>query len=86
MRIVEKDTEISTHFIVLDPTDDSPVTGLVTVDFDIYLVENSTDVDPPGVVISEVGNGIYLATFTPTELGIYYLRILHTTYNMRGWQ
>jgi hypothetical protein len=61
-----------------------PVTGLTQSDFTIYLSHNGA-ISSEAVTISEVGNGRYLYTFTPNEIGEWYILIIHSVYNPRGW-
>lgn len=61
-----------------------PVTGLGEGEFTTTLTYEGVVSSIP-VTISEVGNGRYLYSFTATSPGEWYLSIIHSTYNPRGW-
>lgn len=77
------DSLIQTEFEVFDSSN-NPVLGLVTADFIIFLSYNLANIVLP-VVINEIGNGRYGATFTPNADGFWELTIRNATYNQRGW-
>jgi hypothetical protein len=74
---------ISGVFVVYDYLH-VPVTGLTQADFDVYLSNDGVDAAEP-VSITEVGNGRYKYTFTPLSIGEWYILIVHSVYNPRGW-
>jgi hypothetical protein len=84
MIYIYKDVELEDEFIVLDEND-NPVTGLIQDNFTTLLynpdeeeVSNISAGIP--VTISEVGDGIYKATFTPDTFGNWEFIIYHATY------
>lgn len=67
--------QVTAPFTVFDLDGITPVAGLVDGDFSKVLRHESTASALP-VVISEVGGGDYVATFTPDALGHWYLRVV----------
>jgi len=65
-------------------TANAPVTGLVNGDFSKFLSVDGVN-SAVVVTVSEIGNGRYQASFTPTSTGFWYLLITNATYNPRGW-
>lgn len=79
-----KDEEFIDDFVVLDD-DNIPVTGLIQSNFTEKLFDPSdTEVANISggvpVTIVEVGNGVYRASFTPTEFGNWFLVVYNSTY------
>lgn len=63
---------------------DTAVTGLTAANFTIRLSFDLAS-SAIAVTITEVGNGRYAYTFTPDQVGYWYILITHATYNARGW-
>lgn len=83
-RSVQKlSTLVRTYFTVYDAAN-NPVTGLTDGDFDKLLAFNGSNSGLP-ITVSEIGNGRYMATFTPNLTGSYYMLIRNATYNPQGW-
>jgi len=61
-----------------------PVLGLVNANFTKYLAFNGVP-NATVVTVTEVGNGMYEATFTPNTIGSWHLLIRNAVYNPRGW-
>lgn len=72
------------HFTVFDE-DDAVVTGAVDGDFTKRLAKDDAN-DTTTVTVAEIANGRYVASFTPTSTGAYYLTVSHATHAPRGWQ
>ena len=73
------------YFSVYDSSD-AAVTGLVDGDFTKRLARDGVD-NPEAltILVTEIANGRYYATFTPSANGQHYLTISHATHNPRGW-
>ena len=63
----------------------NPVTGLVNGDFTKFVSRDGAD-SAVVATVSEVGNGRYTYTFTPTATGYWHLLFRNATYNKRGWE
>lgn len=61
-----------------------PVLGLTNGDFTKFVTFNGAN-SAVVVTVSEIGNGRYEATFTPTSTGMWQVLIRQATYNKRGW-
>lgn len=66
-------------------TSNTAVTGLTQANFTIRISAGGVD-QGTAVTITEVGNGRYTYTFTPTAVGYWHLLFTNATYNPRGWQ
>ena len=71
-------------FVVIDSTS-QPVLSLTGSDFTtkLYKPDNTEDI-VTSVSISELGNGLYRSSFTPTESGLWTLIVYNTTYFPEG--
>lgn len=74
---------VSGIFVVYDYLH-APVTGLLQSAFTTYLAHDGAS-SSEAITITEVGNGRYVYTFTPNDIGEWYILIIHSTYNPRGW-
>jgi hypothetical protein len=88
---ISKDAQLNeilyASFLVTD-SDGDAVTGLVTGDFTKKLY-NPSNVESSGtitVTVTELGNGMYKASFTPNAEGTWTLLITHATYLPLGVQ
>lgn len=75
---------IRSYFAVYDSSD-AAVTGLLDGAFTKLLSKDGAT-SAVTVTISEVGSGIYAASFTPNGVGAWDLVVRHATYNARGWE
>lgn len=66
-------------------TSNVAVTGLSQANFTIRISLNAVD-QATVVTITEVGNGRYTYSFTPSSTGYWHLLFTNATYNPRGWQ
>ena len=71
--------------VVVYDTTDTPVTGLLDGAFTKYVSQNGVSKSNT-VTVTEIANGRYSYTFTPTSIGYWHVLIIHATYNVRGWQ
>jgi len=62
----------------------NPVLGLVNANFTKVLAFNGV-LNATVVTVTEVGNGMYEATFTPGVIGSWHLLIRNAANNPRGW-
>jgi hypothetical protein len=60
------------------------INGLVDGGFTKRLSKDGAN-DTTTVTVTEIANGRYTVTFTPTATGFYELDIIHATYNPFGW-
>lgn len=78
---VQKDKLLEDNFSVTDSVG-NPVAGLVDGNFTRTLF-NPSGTEVSGtitVTITELGNGVYKASYTPNALGIWALTVYHATY------
>ena len=61
------------------------VTGLTGANFTKYISLSGVD-QSTTITVTEVGNGRYMYSFTPTVVGYWHLLFTNATYNPRGWQ
>lgn len=61
-----------------------PVTGLTNGSFAKSIFKDGVS-SGVFVMVSEVGSGRYLATWTPNATGYWHLHITNATYNKSGW-
>lgn len=63
-----------------------PVAGRDLSELTVKIFRNAAVPSPlPSVVLSELGDGRYLATYSPGAFGYWYLGIRDTVYNPQGW-
>jgi len=61
-----------------------PVVGLLDANFTKFLSLNGAP-DATPVVVTEIGNGMYYASFTPAVIGSWELLVRNAVNNPRGW-
>jgi hypothetical protein len=83
-RSVQQVNTLVRSYITVYNSNDAPVTGLTNVDFTKFLAFNSAN-SVIVVTVSEIGNGRYVATFTPNANGAWYLLVQNAANNPRGW-
>jgi hypothetical protein len=79
MIYIEKDKLNIDDFVIVDE-EDSPVTGLTVDDFDIILYNPDKTEITLGIIVDEVGNGLYRISFTPDMLGKWEILVYNGTY------
>lgn len=83
-RSVQKVGVLLRSYLTVYDVDNNPVTGLVNGDFTKFLALDGVN-DATVVTVAEIGNGRYVASFTPGSTGSWYLLVRQATYNKRGW-